>query len=136
MESNRASKYNKVLALLGDSTESPVEDFERRQKVIKAAWIMFPEGTDSIKKLKPNTAEGVRFLSDTLGFIDTHKRDMNITLWQTVLMEDGPPSADIDNSLGIGERKSPLLTILSWISAEGGYYDLWLTMRIINSKYW
>lgn len=124
------------------------DNLEVREKIITNALLAF--GTESfyewfaLQQVNPNLTDmHRRFLNDTLNFISTGKRAMNLLQWPHLIEVrpltggDATPALKSDEFFGVRERlenrtDSKLTAIVPrWVSWPGGFEDLLGTMHVL-----
>lgn len=119
-----------------------MRNFEFREAILKAALAAF--GTSDFRmwysaQLQSPAAGDlhVRFLDDTLKFIDNNRRDVMLETWQRLLNAAGENALDSvelnDNALQFFGTDSPKLRdiLQRWCSRENGFQDLLGTLFIL-----
>lgn len=131
-------------------------DFDYRERVIKIALRAF--GMDNFAQWVKINADAsptftqlhADFINDTIGFINTGKRQVEVTTWEKLLgpgsndpttkniidvngLSQLPPGYSIINDM-VSERDLPAI-ITKWLSHPGGFTDLVITLYTLFGEY-
>ena len=110
---------------------------DNRVELIELANDLFCHGTKSFKALVPRTSEQARFLIDTLHFTSVGERRIGIGVWFSCLAGS---SGTVDlpgyrQEISYLMDRSRVSFLTDWVRRDGGYDDLWLTLKLLREHY-
>ena len=129
-----------------------IQNFDVREKILNNALSAF--GTESflewilLQESNPNLTDmHRRFINDTLNFITTGKRAMNVQTWgnlirvRDVTSRDSTPEIVKDKFFNLSQpiqfrNKGTFVEVLPrWVVREGGFADLACTLHVFFGDY-
>lgn len=109
-----------------------------RKKVLECALRMFGNIDEWFKDQRNNpriTGYNLEFLKDTLQYIRTGVRQMDLPCWAELVAEENSHAAEpthlIGKSLALGAQENTIEIIQKWCSHQNGFEDLVGTLHVL-----